>query len=243
MIERIMTLDTETQLLSNQVENGFDNIKAFGLSAMACYIVTPATYYSIAYSPVEPVNDHINKYTPTDHHEIQTELDSADLVVTFNGERFDFTILESAGFDMTNARSRSYDILAEFTKAAGHRISLADLAANYGMMEKSLDGADAPLLWQAAERLRNHEYSKMLYPDSISHPAVNRIGNIIADIIIEIITEYCIDDVKLTWEVFRRIWEACGFCQYTHKYKRTQRRVKLELPNELPHISHFPPEF
>ena len=82
-------------------------------------------------------------------------------VVTFNGGRFDLPILNDHLFRLTGEKlevRKHYDILAEFTKAAGHRISLDNLAREtLGRQKVAWDHRRNVQVWEEEpERLRQY---------------------------------------------------------------------------------------
>jgi hypothetical protein len=125
---------------------------------------------------------------------------SADLVVSYNGNKFDLPVI----YKLPNRRSpegiKSYDILAEIWKSRGldptiftpsHAgYSLDNVSRGTLNRSKSGTGTKAPLLWQEGEYCR--------------------------------VIDYCINDVALTKEVFDYIIQF-GCVHTTSKYNKTSR--------------------
>lgn len=125
-------------------------------------------------------DNQTNRYHVYDQHTIQQcidHLNTADLLVSFNGIGFDIPALEGyAGAAITV--ENHYDILAEIWKAAGRKVKgyrLGDVGQRTVGLEKSDTGTHAPELY-----------------------ARGRWGELV---------DYCINDVHLTKELFNHIVE------------------------------------
>ena len=96
-------------------------------------------------------------------------LESADMLVTFNGDHFDIPLLNKyyAG-DLT--RIKSLDLLVEVKQALGRRIGLGNIAEATIKAGKSANGLEAVKWWKEGK--------------------------------IDLIREYCLQDVKVTKEVY-----------------------------------------
>lgn len=74
-------------------------------------------------------------------------MESADMLVTFNGDHFDIPLLNKyyAG-DLTNIKS--LDLLVEIKKSLGRRIKLDDIASATLGEKKSADGLQSIIWWR-----------------------------------------------------------------------------------------------
>ncbi len=100
-------------------------------------------------------------------------LDTADMLITYNGDHFDIPILnkyyiKSRGHDLSHIRS--LDILKEIRNAYGRRMKLDQVAEGTLGIKKSGNGLDAIVWWKQGE--------------------------------IEKIRKYCTDDVRITKDVY-----------------------------------------
>jgi hypothetical protein len=190
------------------------------------------------YSPDELLLGRKDTMTKT---QVQRTLDSADLVISFNGEKFDFQVLETAGFDMTHARQVHYDLLVEFALASSnqkdsdrfpyngdwvksllmnkhHRISLDGMCKALGIPPKTGTGADAPKLWKSATFL----YGQTLNLDSQTS----------AKFLYNAVIDYCLNDVSLTKYCLRVLQDNDGMITYFNKRFDVYRTIRLHLPNK-----------
>lgn len=166
-----------------------------------------------------------------DKSEVQHYLDTADLVISFNGERFDFPLMEGAGFDVSHAREVSYDIMAEFVKAARHRISLDVLAKSLVGRGKSGTGSLAPQLWRSACQLVDLvETERCLHKDGV-HNSYSLAWQEGAKYLFQAVISYCLDDVALTREVFDSLVDINGEVTYFNQSSQCDRTVMLDLPD------------
>lgn len=161
---------------------------------------------------------------------VQTYLNAADIVLTFNGEHFDFAVLEGAGFDMSHAREVSYDLMAKFVDATKHRISLKDFAKALGVMEKTGSGENTVQLWQAANMLIETPPHPVAFHDVLGpteREASNAAG---AKHLYGAVIDYCLDDVKITRECYNALVDFNGRMQYWQKFKRQYAEIRMALP-------------
>lgn len=166
-----------------------------------------------------------------DKSEVQHYLDTADLVVSFNGERFDFPLMKGAGFDMTHAREVSYDIMVAFVSAAGHRISLDALAKSLVGRGKTGTGSLAPQLWRSACQLVDLvETERCLHKDGV-HNSYSLAWQEGAKYLYQAVIHYCLDDVVLTCEIFDRLVDWNGEVTYFSSKFRADTTVILDLPD------------
>tara|TARA_Y100000310_G_scaffold293680_1_gene323449 strand:- start:714 stop:1346 length:633 start_codon:yes stop_codon:yes gene_type:complete len=186
---KIAYLDCETQFLANEIEGGFSNPQGMGLTVL-CIRYAQVTHI---YTPEEKAIKSIGiapSFLLTTKEACQTILDDAECIVSFNGIRFDYKVLEGVGFDTEDWEEKSYDILVQFHTAKGFRVSLDKLAgANLKDQTKSMDGIKAVKTWRDAVGL----YSKMDYA-------------VAQDKFVQVI-HYCIQDVKVTGLLYWKIQE------------------------------------
>lgn len=145
--------------------------------------------------------DSYSSYLQEDLSKLWPILESADMLITFNGDHFDIPLLNKYYHgDLT--KIKSLDLLVEVRKSLGRRIKLDTLAEGTLKKNKSGHGLEAITWW------KNGEIDKII--------------------------KYCIDDVKITKELY----------EYALKHKKLKypegtnmREVKLdtsswEKPNE-----------
>lgn len=84
-------------------------------------------------------------------------LNQYDLLISFNGLAFDQNVMRANGIFSNVAE---YDLLHEWKKATGKRVSLGDLScANLAGVGKSGNGADAPMKWIRGQYQEVIEYN------------------------------------------------------------------------------------
>lgn len=85
-------------------------------------------------------------------HQLQS---SGHRLVAWNGLSFDLRWIGHVAEDMDRARAVAldlYDLMFQFFKVAGFPVGLAKVAEGFGLsMKKLMDGADAPVRWQAGD--------------------------------------------------------------------------------------------
>lgn len=96
-------------------------------------------------------------------------LETADVLITFNGEHFDIPILNKY-YPGDLLKIKSIDLLKEMQKSAGRRMKLDQIAEGTLGVKKSGSGLDAYNWWKQGE--------------------------------IEKIKKYCLDDVRITKEIY-----------------------------------------
>ncbi len=136
-------VDVETLRLSDEVEGGWKNIKDFGLAVAVTW-------------------DEQNGFR--DWFELQAaglveELQRFDRIVTFNGDRFDFTVL-SAYAPVAGLRPLSFDLLTDLTKRLGHRVRLESVASATLGTAKGGSGLDAVRWWREGKKDKVVEYCR-----------------------------------------------------------------------------------
>src|SRR5512134_1632271 len=100
-------LDTETQKIADEVQGGWDNIRAFGLSVAVTW----------------DASNEFREWYEADAGRLIGELRAFDRVVTFNGIRFDLEVLAAYG-DVRELRGKSLDLLQDLKRRLGFRVSL-----------------------------------------------------------------------------------------------------------------------
>jgi len=242
MIKSILTIDCETRLWNKSIDWTDEGIKALCLACVAGSSLDTKAHKTFVFSSHFDAN--ILTENVIDFEEVQDKLDFADLVVTSNGDWFDFLVLEAAGFNCDHAREVSFDILRAFNNAAGHRISLADLAYHLGVpILKSLDGKTAAELWEFAETL---DTIYMGDPNGIENALGdfdNRTFVKAAEALYARVMEYCEEEVRITEKIFEILWCQEGRVRYTFKFDHLPHNIQLDMPAGLPHRSELPLPF
>ena len=105
--------DLETPKWSDEVEGGFSNIPAFGMSvAVTCWDDSSA----------------FQKWLESDAGELVKELDRADRIIGFNSIGFDYEVLSAYVPNIHDLLDwKSFDILADVYGRLGFRVSLDNL--------------------------------------------------------------------------------------------------------------------
>ena len=140
-------LDVETQRLADEVQGGWDNIRAFGLSV--------AVTWDAAHDFREWYED--------DAVRLIGELSAFERIVTFNGDRFDLEVLSAYG-DVAALRQKSVDVLRDLKRRLGFRVSLQAVAQSTLGRQKTGSGVDAVTWWRSGDpiqRRRVADYCRM----------------------------------------------------------------------------------
>ena len=140
-------LDTETQRLAEEVEGGWENIRAFGLAVGVTW----------------DAGNGFREWYETDASRLIGELRAFDRIVTFNGLRFDLEVLSAYG-DVRELRGKSLDLLQDLKRRLGFRVSLQNLAQATLGKRKTASGVVAVQWWRSgdpAQRERVVEYCRM----------------------------------------------------------------------------------
>jgi len=140
-------LDVETQRLADEVQGGWDNIRAFGLSV--------AVTWDAAHDFREWYEDGAVR--------LIGELSAFERIVTFNGDRFDLEVL-SAYDDVAALRQKSVDVLRDLKRRLGFRVSLQSVAQSTLGRQKTGSGIDAVAWWRSGDpilRRRVADYCRM----------------------------------------------------------------------------------
>jgi DEAD/DEAH box helicase domain-containing protein len=140
-------LDAETQRIADEVQGGWDNIRAFGLSVAVTW---------------DAANGYREWYE-ADAGRLIGELRAFDRIVTFNGLRFDLEVLSAYG-DVGELRGKSLDLLQDLKRRLGFRVSLQNLAQATLGKGKTASGLDAVKWWRSGDpalRQRVVDYCRM----------------------------------------------------------------------------------
>ena len=140
-------LDVETQRLADEVQGGWENIRAFGLSV--------AVTWDAAHDFREWYED--------DAVPLIGELSCFERIVTFNGDRFDLEVVSAYG-DVAALRQKSVDLLRDLKRRLGFRVSLQAVAQSTLGRQKTGSGVDAVTWWRSGDpilRRRVADYCRM----------------------------------------------------------------------------------
>lgn len=216
----IAILDTETANWSDDVDGGFSNIPAFGLSVLG-YILTTGDYTKeFAFTPdADIIARGYDFFSVPNIETAQRHLDRASLLVSFNGLGFDYKVLDSAGFKVKDWRIKSYDLMKEFKDAQGHRISLNALTEANIEKTKTFPAELVVSLWQSAKHLIELN----------AKPPFRRRAEQAAEFCLKNAVEYCLDDVRNTFKLFREIQLSEGRLKYPGKTGQL-RWTDLRMP-------------
>jgi DEAD/DEAH box helicase domain-containing protein len=141
LFDREIYLDIETLRLSNEVDGGWSNIRAFGIAVAVTWD-----------------KDHaFRRWFEVDAGRLIAELESFTRLVTFNGDRFDLEVLRAYA-PVEALRQRSFDVHDKLYKQLGHRVKLDQLARDTLGTAKSGDGLQAVEWWRAGQKDRVAEY-------------------------------------------------------------------------------------
>ncbi len=122
--------DVETQLSAEEV-GGWNNIRLMRISIA----VTWST------------KDLFRLWEETNAKEMIDYLADHDKVISFNGDRFDSTVLGYYG-NVAKIAERSFDVLVDLFRRLGHRVSLDAVAQATLSIGKSADGMLALRWWK-----------------------------------------------------------------------------------------------
>ena len=124
--------DLETKLWSTEVEGGFSNIPAFGMS--------------VAVTSWNDSNSY-QQWMENDSTELVKELERADKVIGFNILRFDYEVLSAY---MPNIHElldgKSFDIFTDLESRLGFRVSLENICLTT-LGKSKLATAEAAMEW------------------------------------------------------------------------------------------------
>ncbi|MFC1993623.1 ribonuclease H-like domain-containing protein [Chloroflexota bacterium] len=104
--------DLETKLWSTEVEGGFNNISAFGMSVAVTW----------------NDGDGFQTWLENDANELVKELEQAEKVIGFNSVGFDYEVLRAYVPNVHGLLDgKSFDILTDIYKRLGFRVSLDNI--------------------------------------------------------------------------------------------------------------------
>jgi len=131
---REIYLDVETQRLSYEVPGGWANIRAFGLAVAVTW--DDAHYFRTWFEP--------------DARRLIAELETFDRIITFNGERFDFSVLSGYG-PVGKLYVKSLDLHSDLKRKLSRRVPFEALVRATLGQSKSGSGEEAVRWWRAGE--------------------------------------------------------------------------------------------
>jgi len=135
--------DLETKLWSTEVEGGFSNISAFGMSVTVTW------------------NDGhgFQTWLEKDASELVKELERADKVIGFNSVGFDYEVLSAYVPNVHDLLDgKSFDILADVYRRLGFRVSLDNLCISTLSKSKLATAEDAMKWWRQGQIEKVVEY-------------------------------------------------------------------------------------
>ncbi len=141
-MKNIVYFDLETQKSFDEV-GGRGNIRDLKMSLGVTYSTARGEYRIY---PEGKVN------------ELMDELRRADLVVGFNHEGFDYTVLQGYNDFFAADQCRSLDMMLEMEKVLGHRVSLDSVASATLGLEKTSEGLQAVRWWREGKLMEIAEY-------------------------------------------------------------------------------------
>lgn len=153
---------------------------------------TDYTGMGISVCCVQDSSGRASVYGQENIRDLQQTINYADKIVTYNGESFDFPLLEAHGLIVP--RAKSCDIHAKIISVTGKRVAMNDLAARNLGLQKTGKGADAPIWWQESQR--ENDASKILK-----------------------IVDYCLADVALTYRLWKLV-KTQGFLLHPYSIER-----------------------
>jgi len=147
---------------------GWGNFRGMGL-AIACVFdydtKTKYSFWDCDLSIIPPDAQGRTDYVNAGLDDLRALIAQTDYIIGYNTHTFDNKLL--AAFDIVVPPERSYDIYPQIIEAAGlsrqpfwawkgHK--LGDVARANSFPDKTGDGADAPLLWQAGKYAELRDY-------------------------------------------------------------------------------------
>ncbi|HVJ06593.1 MAG TPA: ribonuclease H-like domain-containing protein [Candidatus Saccharimonadales bacterium] len=142
-IDSEIYLDIETLRLSSEVPGGWSSIDKFGIAVAVTW----------------DLQGQFRAWFEDDVSELVAELKRFERIVTYNGERFDFTVL--SGYTSTRGLpTRSFDVLVHLTQTIGYRVKLDDVAFHTLGVGKNGDGLEAVRLWREGKKDAVIDYCK-----------------------------------------------------------------------------------
>jgi len=141
MAKNIVYFDLETQRSAQEV-GGWDKIRDMGMSIGVTYSTARGGY---------------EIYSEPEVGRLIEELQRADLVVGYNVQRFDYTVLEPyACFDFSQVPT--CDLMLDLAEKIGQRPKLDDVAEASLGVKKTAVGTEALQWWKEGEWMKIAEY-------------------------------------------------------------------------------------
>lgn len=148
MPPKLVYLSTVTERLADEVPGGWENIAGFGVSLV------------MTYHTANPQENKYQHYYKSELWKLVAALHGADLVVGFNLERFDFTLLESmTSADLSEVQAKTFDMLPIIAERLSHRVSLENLARATLQYDRS-DARLAVENWHRGELEKVKEFAR-----------------------------------------------------------------------------------
>lgn len=182
-MKNIVYFDLETQRSFRDV-GGYSNLSAMGVSIAVTYSTKKGGYTVYGEDKMQDLID---------------ELTSADLVVGWNHEKFDYPVLQHYTIFDLLPQTVNLDMMLEVEDLLGHRLKLDSVAESCLGMGKTGDGLDALRWWQEHKKTGDAE------------PLMK-------------IAKYCCYDVKVTKAVHEFGMEH-GFIKYVDKQSGETREL------------------
>ncbi len=136
--------DLETKLWSSEVEGGFSNIPAFGLSVAVTSWNDSKSY---------------QRWMENDSIELVKELERADKVIGFNILRFDYEVLSAHVPNIHKLLAgKSFDIFTDLENRLGFRLSLEVICSTTLGKSKLAKAEDAINWWRQGQVEKVVEY-------------------------------------------------------------------------------------
>ena len=170
-MDNYIVLDLETQKLSDEVEGGWNNIKDFGVAVAICwheghyklkegFFSIHADWNDATQRPAIDALSDKGIYV-WDIDLLISYLESAPLIVSFNGIKFDYEVLRPYGLKPELLYPKSFDILDRMKKVLGHRVSLESVAQATLGVGKTGSGTEAVRFWKEGKLDAVIDYCKM----------------------------------------------------------------------------------
>ena len=142
-----LVLDVETQYLSEEVRGGWNAVEKF----LIALVVTWDQQHDL------------RVWYEEDAGRLLQELEKFDIIVTFNGERFDFTVLSHYG-PVEGLYHKSKDMLALLSGQLGFRVKLDSVARATLGRGKTGTGTECVNWWRSGDPIQRQkvvDYCKM----------------------------------------------------------------------------------
>ena len=161
-VANIVYFDLETQKVASEV-GGWAHIDKMGLAVAVLYH-TERNEYAV--------------YLEKDADKLIQDLRRADLVVGFNVQRFDYTVLSAYSvFDFSTVPT--LDLMLSLEERIGHRVGLDAVADATCGVKKTSTGMEAIQWWREGQRAKVAEYccydvkaTRMVHEHGVRHGRV-----------------------------------------------------------------------